>query len=190
MLRIIAGRHRNRPLRTPKGSSTRPTTSRNRETLFNICQQDIEGARVLDLYSGSGAIGIEALSRGAHEVIFVERDRGAANCIRENLEKLDESAEVLMMDVLKFLRRTDREGFNIIYADPPYETKTDDGYLCDSIARLVDAGQWLLPNGRLFIEESKQVTAATQSFEHIALERSRPMGRTQLLQYRSLKELS
>ena len=86
-MRVIAGKARRIPLKTMDGLNTRPTTDRIKETLFNIIQDDIYGCRFLDLFSGSGGIGIEALSRGAKEAFFVERHKTAAACIRENLEK-------------------------------------------------------------------------------------------------------
>ena len=85
--RVIAGSARRLPLKTPDGIDTRPTTDRIKETLFNILQDDIYGCRFLDLFSGSGGIGIEALSRGAAKAFFAENDRRAADCIRENLRK-------------------------------------------------------------------------------------------------------
>ena len=86
-MRVIAGKARSIPLVAPKGMQTRPTTDRVKETLFNMLQPWIPGSRFLDLFAGSGAIGIEALSRGALRCVFVERGRAAVSCIRENLKK-------------------------------------------------------------------------------------------------------
>ena len=122
-MRVIAGTARSMPLRTLKGIDIRPTTDRTKETLFNIIQFRIPGCRFLDLYAGTGAIGIEALSRGASKVIFVEKDRRHQNLIRENLEytKLISNAYVINGDVLQVLPRMEREApFDIIFMDPPF----------------------------------------------------------------------
>ncbi len=109
---------------TVPGRDTRPTTDRIKETLFNILQPEIPGCRFLDLFAGSGGIGIEALSRGAEEAVFVESSRKAAACIRRNLEftRLDGRGRLMETDVLGALARLGREGepFSIIFLDPPY----------------------------------------------------------------------
>ena len=101
-MRVIAGTARRLLLKTIEGRDTRPTTDRIKETLFNILQSEIYGCRFLDLFGGSGAIGIEALSRGAAAAVFVEQRKDAASCIRENLRftRLEDRAEVLVCDVL------------------------------------------------------------------------------------------
>ena len=105
-MRVIAGKARRLNLKTIPGNETRPTTDRIKETLFNILQPEIPGCRFLDLFSGSGAIGIEALSRGADYAVFVEKNPKACACIRENLSftKLSEGGKLLNMDVLQALR--------------------------------------------------------------------------------------
>lgn len=123
-MRVIAGTARSLPLKTIDGLDTRPTTDRIKETLFNMLQPEISGCRFLDLFSGSGAIGIEALSRGAKEAVFVEQNKKAANCIRENLSftKLADHAVVMESDVLTALFRLGNkdEVMDIIFMDPPY----------------------------------------------------------------------
>ncbi len=123
-MRVIAGKARRIPLKCIEGSGTRPTTDRIKETLFNMLSDDIPGCRFLDLFSGSGAIGIEALSRGAKAAVFVEKNRRAASCIRENLEKtrLGEDARLLQTDCRKALSLLEKEEqfFDIIFMDPPY----------------------------------------------------------------------
>ncbi len=123
-MRVIAGKARRIQLKTVPGMDTRPTTDRIKETLFNILQTELYSARFLDLFSGSGAIGIEALSRGCEMAVFVENNRDAANCIRENLKatKLSEAAVVMQRDVLTALQQLEQEGkcFDIIFMDPPY----------------------------------------------------------------------
>jgi 16S rRNA (guanine966-N2)-methyltransferase len=124
-LRVIAGAHRGRRLRTPPGLATRPTGARVREALFSILG-DLTGSRVLDLYAGSGALGIEALSRGADSVVFVEHDRAALECIRENLAEIgiSEKARVMPVTVSVALKRVGSEGpspFDLVFCDPPWE---------------------------------------------------------------------
>ncbi len=122
-MRVIAGKAKRIPLVAPPGQDTRPTTDRIKETLFNILQDDLYECRFLDLFAGSGGIGIEALSRGASQAVFIENDRNALKCIRSNLEKtkLDAQAQVLQTDVISYLTRfSGDEPFDIIFADPPY----------------------------------------------------------------------
>lgn len=125
MTRIIAGQWGGRRLRTPGGSSTRPTTDRVREALFSALDAELGtlvGARVLDLYAGSGAIGLEAESRGAAEVVMVERDRAAAGVIRDNAAALGSTATVVAQDVLGFLRGSNARGdYDVVFLDPPYD---------------------------------------------------------------------
>lgn len=127
-MRVIAGSARHLQLKTVEGDTTRPTTDRIKETLFNMLQNDICGCRFLDLFSGSGAIGIEALSRGAGEAVFVENEKKALDCIRHNLSftKLDDKATVMSMDVLDALIRLEgKEPFDIIFMDPPYNKELE-----------------------------------------------------------------
>ena len=123
-MRIIAGTARSLPLKTIEGMDTRPTTDRIKETLFNMLQSYLADCTFLDLFAGSGAIGIEALSRGAERAVFVEQSPEAVRCIRENLNhtKLMEGAQVYQCDVLEGIRRAELEGmvFDVVFMDPPY----------------------------------------------------------------------
>lgn len=122
-MRVIAGSARRLLLKTPEGMDTRPTTDRIKETLFNMIHQDVIQCRFLDCFSGSGGIGIEALSRGASRAVFIEKSPRAAACIRENLRttRLEDRARVLNCDVLAGLRRLEgHDAFDIIFMDPPY----------------------------------------------------------------------
>jgi len=122
-MRVIAGKARRLALKTVPGMETRPTTDRIKETLFNILQPEIPDCRFLDLFSGSGGIGIEALSRGAESAVFVEKNPKACACIRENLTftKLSPKAVVMEQDVLSAINRLSGSGvFDIIFMDPPY----------------------------------------------------------------------
>ena len=137
-MRVIAGTAKRLQLKSPKGLNTRPITDRIKETLFNMLSTGIPDCRFLDLFSGSGAVGIEALSRGAREAVFIEKDKSALKCLKENLEhtRLASKAVVIPKDImvgLKMLTRKDvveeRRGvdsndeqiFDFIFMDPPYE---------------------------------------------------------------------
>ncbi len=121
-MRVIAGTARSLPLKTPEGMDTRPTTDRIKETLFNMLQADVPGSVFLDLFSGSGGIGIEALSRGAKKAYFVENSEKAILCIRQNLSftKMENRAIVLKQDVCSCLNSINEEAADIIFMDPPY----------------------------------------------------------------------
>lgn len=144
-MRVVAGSVRGFNLIVPSGKNTRPTTNRIKETLFNILQWDIAGCRFLDLFSGSGGIAIEALSRGAKEAVMVEKDREAVRCIKQNVQhtKMDDRSRVMPMDVMQALRRLEQAGrpFDIIFMDPPYHLDLEERivpYLLQS--SLVKAG--------------------------------------------------
>lgn len=123
-MRVIAGSARRLTLKTIEGMDTRPTTDRIKETLFNMIQNDIYGCTFLDLFSGSGAIGIEALSRGAKEAVFVEKNPKAADCICDNLKaaRLADKATLLNCDISDALKRIEnrKSAFDFIFMDPPY----------------------------------------------------------------------
>ncbi len=126
-MRVIAGTARSLPLKTVEGLDTRPTTDRIKETLFNILMPDIPGAEFLDLFAGSGGIGIEALSRGASHAVFVENSQKAVNCINENIRftKFTSSADVIRTDALSYIRNLRENNFDIIFMDPPYGKKLE-----------------------------------------------------------------
>ena len=119
-MRIVAGEFKGRPLRAPRGARTRPTADKVREALFSILG-DVSGARVLDLFAGSGALGIEALSRGAASAVFVEKDPRAVAVIRRNLEAVGASAEISRRDVLGFLAAAEGT-YDLVLVDPPYDS--------------------------------------------------------------------
>jgi len=124
-MRVIAGSFRSRTLQAPAGLATRPTSDRLRETLFNVLAPRIVGARFLDLYAGSGAVGIEALSRGAAEVVFVERADAALKVLRANLERLEvrKGIRIVKGSAGGFLRQPESPGcFDVVFLDPPYDS--------------------------------------------------------------------
>ena len=123
-MRVIAGSARRTPLKTLEGMNTRPTQDRIKETLFNMLQYDLADCAFLDLFAGSGGIGIEALSRGAGQAVFVEQNEAAVQIVRENLKitKLEDRAVVMHSDALTALKRLEgKYRFDIIFMDPPYD---------------------------------------------------------------------
>lgn len=122
-MRVITGTARGRKLKELPGLATRPTTDKVKESMFNIVQFDIEGRRVLDLFGGTGQLGIEALSRGAEHVTFVDLSKSAAGVIRDNVEScgFSDRARVVQGDALTFLSAC-REKFGLVFLDPPYES--------------------------------------------------------------------
>ena len=127
-MRIIAGTARSLPLKTIEGKDTRPTTDKTKETLFNVMQFDVPGAYFLDLFAGSGQIGLEALSRGAAYAVFVENSRKAASCIEDNIHftKFDKVSRLMMTDAVTAVRTLEgKYKFDIIFMDPPYNKELE-----------------------------------------------------------------
>ena len=119
-MRVITGTARGRKLKTPSNYDVRPTTDNVKEALFNILMNDVEGRRVLDLFSGSGQLGIEALSRGAAKVVFTDNDPASIKLTKENLKICGFEGEVIRTDALSFLKRGNK--FDLIFIDPPYDS--------------------------------------------------------------------
>ena len=149
VLRIIGGKHRGRRLRFPGGVDIRPTPDRVRETLFNWLMPRIAGARVLDLFAGSGALGLEALSRGAAQVVFVERDRRAAHAIETIADEWSESAaRVVCMDAQRWLgQKSEFDPFDIVFLDPPY-----DADLLGHALESLEKGGHVASDARVYVE--------------------------------------
>ena len=126
-MRVIAGTARSLPLKTPSGEGTRPTTDRIKETLFNILQKDIPGSVFVDVFSGSGGIGIEALSRGSSRVYFIENAKEPLACIAENLKftRFEDRAVVLRQDAVAALSGIPEEEVDILFMDPPYDQEQE-----------------------------------------------------------------
>ena len=152
VMRVIAGKARRLLLETPAGLSTRPTSDKIKETLFNILQPSLSGAYFLDLFAGSGGIGIEALSRGARYACFVDHSRDALKCIKNNLNhtKLADDATVYGMDWRGALMKMEAEKrrFDVVFIDPPY-----DSTLVEDALRAL-AGSNLLSEGALIVAET------------------------------------
>lgn len=190
-MRIIAGQFKGAALKTPKGMQTRPTPSRLRETVFNILQNHIEGSTFLDLFSGSGLMGFEALSRGAKSASFVENNVQSIQCIKSNAEqlKLAGNFQLIRSDVIAYLERCSKQGkqFDIIYADPPYETMAEyqgkPHLLSLLVLRLIDTNQLLAPNGILFIEERHHLPIDKEHLKSLAFDRIKTCGCATLHQF-------
>jgi 16S rRNA (guanine966-N2)-methyltransferase len=176
-MRIIAGRFRRRILRAPKGHLTRPSTDRVRESLFNLVQSrlNLEGASVLDLFAGTGALGLEALSRGAAQSIFVELDPHVLKVARLNMSALDVGKACISIrgDAPTYLRRYRGEPFDLILADPPYD-------LADLLKLPELALPCLTPDGLFVLEHDNRHKFDT----HPALDTSRPYGQTHVSIFR------
>lgn len=128
-MRVIAGSARRLLLKTVEGMDTRPTTDRIKETLFNMIQNDLYGTSFLDLFAGSGGIGIEALSRGAKDAVFIDSGSAQVSCIRENLKttKFEERGQVLCSDVVSGLKMLEKQNrhFDFVFMDPPYDQELE-----------------------------------------------------------------
>lgn len=177
MLQIIGGKHKKRKLKSPQSDRVRPTAGRLREALFNICQNSIEGSCVLDLFAGSGAIGLEALSRGAAHATFVEKSRLSLRIIYQNISALGEenASTVLAGDVFTHVPAL-KETYDMIFADPPYGEQ-----LGKRLLDLLDAHFFLLKkNGTLFIEERELPEV---SLKNLKIKQTRTFGHTRLYSY-------
>jgi 16S rRNA (guanine966-N2)-methyltransferase len=151
-VRIIGGSLRNSRLEVPELAGLRPTPERVRETLFNWLAPIIEGASCLDLCAGTGALGIEALSRGAHSVQFVERDARAAQALRDNLARLKLASTVANLDAAIFLGANAR-AHDLVFVDPPFALG-----LWDGLSRQLEQGGWLAPNGWIYVESARDAS--------------------------------
>jgi len=138
-MRVIAGKYRSRQLIAPQGQQTRPTSDRLRETLFNVVAPYIEDTIWLDLFAGSGAVGIEALSRGVRSVYFVESAASAIRTIRKNLQtlKIEEGANVIERDVMASLRQLEAQAVrcDFVFLDPPYRKQDDYEHVLEFLSR-------------------------------------------------------
>lgn len=162
-MRVISGKARGTNLETLNGNNTRPTLDRIKESLFNIIQGDIISAKVLDLFSGSGALGIESLSRGAISCVLCDNSKDAINIINKNLKKthLEESTTVINNDYLKALNLLKNEKFDVIFIDPPYEANI----AVDSINKIMELD--LLSKEGIIILETDNKERELESLKNI-----------------------
>ncbi len=163
--RVIAGKAKGRRLKLVPGEGTRPVMDRVKESLFNILAVDVPGCTWLDMFAGTGAIGIEALSRGAAEVVFIDKSRLAIKTIRENLEhtELAEHARVLNMDALGYLERNASVQFDIVYIAPPQYH----GLWKEALLKLDSRPEWLAPDAIVIvqIDPKEQETLMLENLE-------------------------
>ena len=167
-MRVITGKARGVVLKTPEGLATRPTTDRVKEALFSIIQFDIPGCRVLDLFGGTGQLGIEALSRGATSAVFVDASETACKLIRENLRrtKLEGQATVIRGDYMEYLRRC-RQTFDIIFLDPPYaEVFLENSLNCITEIDILQSGGIIISERPLDKELSWDFTGFSRSKDY------------------------
>ena len=181
-MRIISGKARGTKLYTLEGSNTRPTLDRVKESIFNIIQKDVEGANTLDLFAGSGAIGIEFLSRGASKAILCDKSKEAINIIKKNVEKthMQEKAQILNMDFEQCLDKLKEQQFDIIYIDPPYETN----YISKSIEKIIEYN--MLKSESLIIAETDDEKKKKKEIENIEIKivDKRKYGRATIIFFR------
>ncbi|MBN1542423.1 16S rRNA (guanine(966)-N(2))-methyltransferase RsmD [candidate division KSB1 bacterium] len=178
-MRIISGRYKGHKLFTPAGLSIRPTSDRVRETLFSVLGAEIVDARFLDLFAGSGAVGIEALSRGARIAVFIDDSPQALQTLRRNLIKVGAEALVYRMTAQIFLQRqaSRMEPFDIIFCDPPYRFERS----LELFRRIVD-GHWLQKEGCLVYESSARVLPSELP-SGLVCRRQQTVGETRLSYY-------
>lgn len=190
-MRVIAGKFRSRQLKSLKSAALRPTSDRLRETLFNILGDLVVGSRFIDAFAGTGAVGIEALSRGAKEVIFIEKHPATAAVIKKNLESLQidkEEGRVLPIDVLHALKMladegaTSREVPDILFLDPPYDRDAE----YDRVLSFVGSAT-LLNEDALVIAEHRRNAALPQTVENLQSVRVLRQGDATLSFYRLMR---
>lgn len=185
MMQIIAGEFKKRKLYVPKSELTRPTKNFLRESLFNICAHYIEDAVFLDLFAGSGAVGFEALSRGAEKVIFIENQKKALESIKKNaaLLKVEDRIEIIEKNVFDALAKVPCF-CDIIFADPPYDIKNDipSHY---KLFEILEAHPILKQNGHFFLETHRKSDPYPHELKTLFLHKDRTIGNSRLFEYRS-----
>ena len=179
-MRVLSGSARGRKLETVKGLDVRPTTDRVKESIFNIIQFSVEGANTLDLFAGSGALGIEALSRGAKSVTFVEPASEAFKMVQKNVKTcgLEKNANIVKSEAEMFLKRYDKEPFDLVLLDPPYGKG-----LVEQAINWLQACEALSDRG-IIVAESETGDIAPDMIGAVSLQRSYRYGKTMIHIYR------
>ena len=180
-MRVITGKARGIQLKTPDGMQTRPTTDRVKEALFSIIHFDIPGAKVLDLFGGTGQLGIEALSRGAKHAVFVDQSEQACRLIRENLKRthMEQESQVVRGDYLDYIGHC-REQFDIIFLDPPYA----EVFLENALKRITEID--ILHSGGIIVAERPLGKELPWEFQGYERSRDYKYGKILLTIYRKL----
>ena len=189
-MKILSGDFKNRSLVLPKEGSFRPTLARTRAMVFNICQMDIEGASFLDIFAATGAMGFEALSRGAKKSTFIDINPHAKYAMQQTALqwKVEERTKVLCKDALKGLESLEQqqECFDIIFMDPPYFRKDQPELFAqvDEVIRFIDTSGCLTKGGTLFLEDSKNSPVESINLSHLHIKSKRSCGDAILWQFK------
>jgi len=192
-MKIISGSNKGKVIASPRGQETRPTSGRLREALFNICRHEVEGTHFLDLFAGSGAMGLEALSRGAETATFVDNSKESLKCIQKNVETLGVRGRchVIYGDVFDAIERLSKlkKVYGIIYADPPYHKEQKavpySIKLLEVIDSLAEDHSILASDGSLFLEEDAKVMMGKGPICcHLVMQSVRSAGRSALGHWR------
>ena len=189
-MRVIAGSARGRPLKAPPGRGTRPTSDRVREAMFSSLADDVPGAAVLDLFAGTGALGIEALSRGAAMATFVERDPAVLAVLTDNVDRagVADRATIVRADVASFVRRPASVPFTVVLCDPPYDEPL--AVILDLVADLAGSGG--LAGDAVVVVERERRDPALNDLRDVgsllAIDRQRSYGDTVLLYLRTIDQ--
>ncbi len=183
---IIAGLFKNRKIAVPKGYNTRPTSNKLREAVFNILRDSVIEADFLDLFAGSGAMGMEAISRGAKSSTFIDNSKECIKCIKSSLASMNLSGITKVnqgdfLTVIKKMTKQERK-FDIIYADPPYSKE-----ISNQVLEMIDKSDLLKDDGYLFIEERSGVSIKEDNLKALELNKKRQFGDTMLLIYQRIK---
>ncbi|MEM8727293.1 MAG: 16S rRNA (guanine(966)-N(2))-methyltransferase RsmD [Chlamydiota bacterium] len=183
-MRIAGGFLKNRSIKTAKGNRTRPTSEKLRQSVFDIAEACTENGAFLDLYAGSGAMGLEALSRRAKKATFIEKDRSVLKILRENITELGLSSLTTLIagDVLTVLKRLKGEIFDLIYIDPPYGKG-----LQGKLLVLIDNLRLLRIGGLLFLEESSRTELEIPSLTTMYPQKKRKGGSTSVYQFQGIR---
>ncbi len=177
-MRITAGIARGREIICPPGLEARPTASKIRQAFFNILRNKVDDARFLDLFAGSGLMGLEALSRGARELVAIDESRRMVKAIEDNLDRLNFQGQVIQADVRSFLDQLPKRGFDIIFADPPYKSRQS-----ESVLHQVARRDILHDDGVLAIEHAREFKLPEESGNLVFYDR-RDYGQTSISFYR------
>ena len=178
-MKIIAGKYKGQGIKTIDNTSTRPMMAQARESIFNSLQLEINNAKVLDLFSGSGSLGIESLSRGANFVTFVEISKKVVRILKNNLIKIEEETVVVGMDALRWINSSD-DRFDIIFIDPPFEYKNE--LLCELLDKTVDN---LEDSGKIILHRHSS-SEALNIVRKLELVKEKNFGQSVLRTYRKM----
>ena len=176
-MRVIAGRAKGRRLKTPSGPGVRPMTDRVREALFSSLAEEVPGARVLDLYAGTGSLGLEALSRGAAGAVFVERDRSVLEILRSNIQRVGLGGRASGAEAGRFLAGADPDSYDLVFLDPPYRVPDE-----RVEGELAAVGRVLSPGGAAVAH--RRAGGGVLRAEGLALEDDRRYGSARIFRFR------